>query len=372
MSINDSKELFKKLIDDDDVLEDIELQKKNHHKSPMLIATAIVVSDPKKGLASRRKAGRKGGSGSGCPCWCKCIGWTMLVFTLLSFFMVGCAYVWLNGILKEAVEQFTIESPLPKFDIIEMSDLEQNIVKDRVMLFVEQLAAPKTTTNGEPRALINDLVLTQDEINGFIGHSDYLRGNMMVSFHKNIIEEEYSLPMDVLGYDGRYFVGNDYLKLGTEELNNKNTNTIEMEMTTAATHEDWFDGPLFFAKIQYLITNSMTDEFEGIMLGLFLEKGSIFGQDAPQDFIDEHQNLLDYFYYPLDQHDHDHHHHHDHHHDNHDEHHDHHDKHRDHHNHHGHSDDDDDVDVEAIRNVIANIESVSIEEGRIVVKARSD
>jgi hypothetical protein len=349
MSNDNNQELLKKLIDDDDVLEDIELQKKNHKKSPMLVATAIVVSDPKKGLASRRRAGRKGGSG--CPCWCKCIGWTVLVFTLLSFFIIGCAYVWLNGILKEAVEQFTIESPLPKFDIIEMSASEGNIVVDRVMLFVEQLAAPKTTY-GEPRALINDLVLTQDEINGFIGHSDYLRGNMMVSFHKNLIEEEYSLPMDVLGYDGRYLVGNDHLKLGTEELNNKNT--IEVEMTTAATHEDWFDGPLFFAKIQYLITNSMTDEFEGIMINLFLEKGSIFGQDAPQDFIDEHQNLLDYLYYPLDHHDH-----HD----------DHHDKHRDHHN---HSDYDDDIDVEAIRNVIANIESVSIEEGRIVVKARSD
>jgi len=339
MSVNDNQELLKKLIDDDDdVLEDIELQKKNHNKkSPVLIATAIVVSDPKKGVTSRRKAGgrSKGGSSSSCPCWCKCIGWTMLVFTLLSFFIVGCAFVWLNGMLKEAVEQFTIESPLPKFEIIDMSDLEQNIVKDRVMLFVEQLSAPKTTTttNGEPRALINDLVLTQDEINGFIGHSDYLRGNMMVSFHNNLIEEEYSLPMDVLGYDGRYLVGNDYVKLGTEELHNKNT--IEMKLTTAATHEDWFDGPLFFAKIQYLITNSMTDEFEGIMLKLFLEKGSIFGQDAPQDFIDEHQNLLDTLYHPTD---------------------------------HYHDDHDD----EAIRNVIANIKSVSIEEGKIVVQARSD
>merc|ERR1719162_811181 len=337
MSINDNQELLQKLIeDDDDVLEDIELQKKNHNKkSPaVLIATAIVVSDPKKGVTSRRQAGGRKGGSSSCPCWCKCIGWTMLVFTLLSFFIVGCAFFWLNGMLKEAVEQFTIESPLPKFEIIDMSDLEQNIVKDRVLLFVEQLAAPKTTTtNGEPRALINDLVVTQDEINGFIGHSDYLRGNMMVAFHDNLIEEEYSLPMDVLGYDGRYLVGNDYVKLGTEELNNKKT--IEMKMTTAATHEDWFDGPLFFAKIQYLITNSMTDEFEGIMLKLFLEKGSIFGQDAPQDFIDEHQNLLDTLYHPTD---------------------------------HYHADHDD----EAIRNVIANTKSVSIEEGKIVVKARSD
>jgi len=342
MSISDNQELLQKLIedDDDDILEDIELQKQNHNKkSPaVLIATAIVVSDPKKGVTSRRRTAggrRKGGGSSSCPCWCKCIGWTMLVFTLLSFFIVGCAFVWLNGMLKEAVEQFTIESPLPTFDIIEMSDLEQNILKDRVMLFVEQLAAPKkTTTNGEPRALINDLVVTQDEINGLIGHSDYLRGNMMVAFHDNLIEEEYSLPMDVLGYDGRYLVGNEYLKLGTEELNNKKT--IEMKMTTAATHEDWFDGPLYFAKIHYLITHSMTDDFEGIMLHLFLEKGSIFGQDAPQDFIDEHQNLLDNLYHPTD-----------------------------HHDHH-------DRDLEAIRNVIANIHSVSIEEGKIVVKARSD
>jgi len=327
--------------DDKGAFEDVELQKMNGKKSPLEVITAIVTSsttvspNPKdrKGLSRGGYTRRK----KGCPCWCKCIGWTVLVFLLLFIFVLGCAYAWLNGFLKEAVAEFTIETSTPKkFDIVEMSDLELKVVEERVMLFVDELAGG-TNTDYSP------LVLTQDEINGFIGHCDYLRGNMMVSFHDNLIEEEYSLPMDVLGYDDRYFVAKDYLKLVNSNSNNidseqgqdrivstnkSNKHTIEMKLTTAATHEDWFHGPLLFAKLQYLMNKNKDDRGENV-LSLFLEKGSFFGENAPQEFIDQHYNLLESLYINSD-----------------------------------------DEDVEQIRNVISGIESVSIEEGRIIVNAR--
>mmetsp|Transcript_38214 Transcript_38214/g.43119 ORF Transcript_38214/g.43119 Transcript_38214/m.43119 type:complete len:161 (-) Transcript_38214:175-657(-) len=155
--------------------------------------------------------------------------------------------------------------------------------------------------------------------------------------------------MDVLGYTDRYFVATDYLKLvdsssssGKNESEhghgndqsivstfNRNKDTIEMKMTTAATHEDWFNGPLFFGQIHYLMTTNKKDDPGETVLSLFLEKGSLFGQNVPQKFVDEHQNLLEYLY-----------------------------------------DNADDTDLQYIRNVISGIESVSIEEGRIIVNAR--
>eukprot|EP00173_Palmaria_palmata_P001980 Plantae.Rhodophyta-Palmaria_palmata.ctg22048.p2 GENE.Plantae.Rhodophyta-Palmaria_palmata.ctg22048~~Plantae.Rhodophyta-Palmaria_palmata.ctg22048.p2 ORF type:complete len:165 (-),score=43.59 Plantae.Rhodophyta-Palmaria_palmata.ctg22048:113-565(-) len=57
-------------------------------------------------------------------------------------------------------------------------------------------------------------------------------------------------------------------------------------METAASHDDWFDGPLFFAQLSDVV-NSQTKLFE-----LYLEKGSFFGHKASQEFIDQHIDLL--------------------------------------------------------------------------------
>jgi len=71
-------------------------------------------------------------------------------------------------------------------------------------------------------------------------------------------------------------------------------------MKTAATHEDWFDGPLFFAQLQHLVSENKYDEGKK-MLELFLEKGPFFGQEAPKDFIDKRQNLLQDLYREKDE-----------------------------------------------------------------------
>merc|ERR1712137_1291908 len=76
--------------------------------------------------------------------------------------------------------------------------------------------------------------------------------------------------------------GHDYVEVKDDE--------IEMKLETAATHADWFDGPVFFLQLQYLV-NAQTDLFE-----LYLTKGSFFGKDVPKEYIDQHENIMDGLY----------------------------------------------------------------------------
>lgn len=237
----------------------------------------------------------------------------MFLFMLLGVGIVAYAYSYLDGI----VEHFTIETDSPqKFPIVHKSEQELQKIIDRVQDFIEDVH--------EEAEDINDLVVTQDEINAFIGHSDFLRGNVMVTLHEDHYIEEFSIPMDILGYSDRYLVGNDYVALKSDDKKD----LVEMKFETEADHEDWFDGPLYFMQLQYLITKSKEDEGKN-MLELYLEKGSFFGQVIPQEVLEQHENLLQGLY-----------------------------------------DADDDEDVEMIRDVISGIERVSIKEGKVVVKAR--
>jgi hypothetical protein len=189
--------------------------------------------------------------------------------------------------MKDVVEHLTVVEPHDPFPIVDMSDAELDVVKDRVKLFVDQLRVAAEAPS-------EDLVVTQDEINGFIGHSDYLRGNMHVVLEEGKITEQYSLPVDMLpGGKGRYYVGEDYMKF----LEVDGEPRVEFEMETAAKHLDWFKGPLIFAQLQYLVnTNGDHHHHHGLhLLELYIKKGSWFGKDVPQDFIDEHVNLLEDF-----------------------------------------------------------------------------
>jgi len=300
--MSNDPELLKKLIDDDE-LEDVEVQKQG---SPLVVKGISIDTSSRK----NKKPGRIGYL----RCCCKCMVITIAVFILLVVLALGYAYSKLNYL----VEDFTIETDSPqKFPIVEMSEAELEKINDRVQEFIIGV------DRGEKE--IEDLVLTQDEINGFVGHSDYLRGNYMVTFHKNRIVEEYSLPMDILGYNDRYFVGNDYFALksdGQKDL-------LEMKLETEATHEDLFDGPLYFMQLEYLMTKNKENEGEN-MLQMFIERGTVFGQDIPEDFIDQHENVVEFLY------------------------------------------DLGDYDENLFRIMISGIESVSIEEGKVVVKARQN
>lgn len=235
---------------------------------------------------------------NGWPCWCKCVTITLGLLSLLG----AAATVAVYCVVADTVEQLTVTTPHKKFPIVEMTDKELEVVKDRVQLFVDQLLVGDAE---EP------LIVTQDEVNGFIGHSDYLRGNMFVTIKEGAIEEDYSLPTEMLpGGKGRFFVGNDYVHINGDQ--------VETKIETAAEHHNWFDGPLLFAQLQYVVNDKM--------LELYLTKGSFFGNVAPQDWIDEHKNLMADLY--------------------------------------------NDPDNEEIRAVLEGIERVTLQAGKIVVKPR--
>jgi hypothetical protein len=302
--MSNDPELLRKLIDDDDAYENIEMQK---GESPAVVKGIAIDTS----TYSKKKNPFRRGFG----CCCKCIGITMVLFILLALGAMAYAYSCLN----EVVEHLTIETDSPKkFPIVHMSDAELDKILDRVTNFVDNIEDELDD--------IEDLVLTQDEINAFIGHSDFLRGNLMVTLHEDRIVEEYSIPFDFLGYSDRYFVGNDYVAL--ESYGNKDV--VEMKMETEANHEDWFNGPLYFLQLEYLITKNKKDEGRN-MLELYLQKGSFFGQNVPQEVIDHHENLLRELYEGADA---------------------------------------GDEDLDVMLDVINRIESVSIEEGKVVVKAR--
>lgn len=219
-----------------------------------------VEEQPLKPIRATRKRGM--------PCWCKCV-----LVTFAALFTMGAMVTCVvYHAVADTVRHFTVSTPHEKFPVVEMTDRQLDVVKDRVELFVDRLLAGET-----PPA---PLEITQDEINGFVGRSDFLRGNVFVTVNEGSIHEDYSLPTSLLpGGAGRYFVANDYL--------NVEGDAIEMKLETAATHHDWFDGPIFFAQLRYLVSDE-TD-----LLELYLAKGSFFGQVAPRDWIDQRQNLLD-------------------------------------------------------------------------------
>lgn len=267
------------------LVEDVEKQ-----QEPVKTARPIVVTVPKK---------------RGMPCCCKCTLITLSVLFLLG--AVTTCFVYHS--MAEVVQEFTVTTPHDQYPIVEMTDKELDIVKDRVESFVGQL-----TTGPLPQ---DPLVITQDEINGFIGHSDFLRGNMFVTLKKGAILEELSLPTEMLpGGKGRYFVADESFQIDEQD------HKVTVRAETAATHHDLFDGPLLVAQLQYLVSDIKGAK----MMELYLTKGSFFGQVAPQEWIDQRQNLLEDLYK--------------------------------------------DPDAEEARAIVENIERVTIEAGKIVVQPR--
>ncbi|KAG7339148.1 hypothetical protein IV203_020091 [Nitzschia inconspicua] len=90
------------------------------------------------------------------------------------------------------------------------------------------------------------------------------------------------------GGHGRYFLGHDYTAI------DEKAQRVELKMETAAKHEDWFVGPLFFLQLHF--EGKDYEDYHQHLLELFIEKGSIFGNTIPDDVINEHINILEESY----------------------------------------------------------------------------
>jgi hypothetical protein len=90
--MNGDPQLLKPLLDDDKI-EDIELQKGLHPAA--VTGPNIVVKTPSSKMKTK--------SCKGCPCWCKCIGFTILTFIFFGVLATACHY----KVFTEVVEELT-------------------------------------------------------------------------------------------------------------------------------------------------------------------------------------------------------------------------------------------------------------------------
>lgn len=219
----------------------------------------VHVSEPCQGFSKPRlvESPKSGHCCSSCCCCClKVLMWTAIVCLLLISLVVVGAIFWTRNV----VQHMTVTDS-QTFPIVTMSDAEIDLVSSRVKVFVDELLLQK-----EPET---DLIVTQDELNGFLGHSDYLRGNMYITLTEGKVLEEYSLPMDMLpGGKGRFFLGHDYTTI------DEKAQRVEMKMETAAKHEDWFVGPLYFFQLHF--EGKEFDEYDHQhLLELVMENGKL-------------------------------------------------------------------------------------------------
>lgn len=199
------------------------------------------------------------------------------MITIATFlFVTTVAFMAAHRRISTIVRDCTVPAPLSPcaFPVVDMNKDKMTVVMDRAMMFVERLYTRTTTNNRD----LDDLIITQDEINGLISHSDFLRGRAYVRLGKGSLYEEHCLPADKLpGGSGRYFVGDGYIKM-------QGNDRMEVMMETAtSTHHKWFDGPVLFAQLQYLLKENGSTEMN-------LTRGSIFGYKAPQGFINRFIN----------------------------------------------------------------------------------
>jgi len=229
-----------------------------------------------------------------------------IILALLAAVAAVCAaggYLW----IRHQVERFTVKDPI-SFPIEPLPEEELEVIKDRAKLFYDLLKAGHRPAG--------DFVLTQDEINGFVADSDYLRGNAYVHVSDNTITTDMSLPAEFLpGGRGRYFVASGFVSVATKKAHDAKT-LITAKLDT---HEpvEGLDGPVFYAELLGFV--AADGEYN-----LHIDKGNFLNWVVPQDYIDRRENILDC------------------------------------------------DDCDEIRTVIAGIESVSIENHKITVHVRRD
>jgi hypothetical protein len=177
--------------------------------------------------------------GRSCLCWCFIIMAVMIAFFML---LIAMCYTMTYGWIIYEVIHFTVSEPLD-LPIHELPPLELEAVKLRAKMFFATLKAGQVPAE--------DLTLSVDEFNGFIAHSDFLRGNAYATITENEVSLDLSLPADTFpGGNDRYFTANWHVGVRTTEL----------------------------------------ERFE---LMVHLQNGQFFKWNAPKKFIYEQDNLLE-------------------------------------------------------------------------------
>ena len=203
------------------------------------------------------------------------------IFLLLASISCTWGYYW----TKRQVERFTVTERLD-LPVHMLPDSELEVIKDRAKLFWDELKAEKTPES--------DLVMTADEINGFIAHSDYLRGNAFVNVSENKVYMDLSLPAHPLpGGKGRYLVGSGYVDMALADSDKNGHTLVTTEIDTLTPVKD-IDGPLLFGQFASYWRDDEDDDNAELVVNIL--KGKFLQWIVPQDYIDKKENLMDYVF----------------------------------------------------------------------------
>ena len=220
-------------------------------------------------------------------CKCKCkkrikkflkIALQVFFVTFLLFAAIGsvAGYRWYRWVSRE-VQQFTVTEPV-SFPINAVPTRELEILKDNAKLFWDSIQASVVPDH-------KDLVLSARVANGVIAASDFLRTNALAEIKNNELKMSVSIPTDgVPGGKGRFFNAHQYIQWHPE------TNRLTVKMDAIYEDELELEGAPIgqYINAEFELTTMEDDK----TLNLQVLKGKAFGHKIPQEFIDEHYNLL--------------------------------------------------------------------------------
>jgi len=204
---------------------------------------------------------------------CKIIIKSLLVlFMLMAVVGSIVAYKAHNFVAREVLE-WTVTEPaiLPIVTDVSTSDLE--FLKKEAKAFFEGIEHGKN---------VDDFVVSAATFNGFAANDHDLRGNLYGEMDENKFSVHVNWPMnDFPGGKGRYLVGVATLLWDPE------SSILHMKMqpeNPTVYDKDFFD-------FKFYLTQR-----EDKTLNLEMISGKFLEWTVPQDFIDEHINLVDDLY----------------------------------------------------------------------------
>lgn len=196
----------------------------------------------------------------------------VLILCLIAGFISAIAGIRAYKWMSKEVKHWTVTEPNRSLPSIDVSKAENEIFKTRAKLFWETIQAGK---------IPEDFIATATNLNGLAANSDFLKGNAFAEMKSNQVKISVSLPADGLpGGKGRFLVGTETITWDPE------TSILRLAMEPMdPTMETMYD-----------LEFSLTKQDDGKTINLEILSGRVLEWTVPQEFVDEHNNLLEDLY----------------------------------------------------------------------------
>ena len=206
----------------------------------------------------------------GCLKTCLCV--TLVVVGLMvsiALLAAAGAYIWMAGHVKE----WTVAEPI-NLPVVDVPSEDLEVFKDEAKLFFDLIQAGRAP---------GSFVATATNLNGLAASFDFLRGNIFAAIEENELTISLSLPMDGFpGGKGRFLVGRETLTW------NADTSVLHSTMVSPPDNND--------EKKTFYDLQAHLSRMDNRKWNLVVLSGEFFGCVIPQEWIDEHHNILEDLY----------------------------------------------------------------------------